>query len=242
MADRVPDPIQESILESQRLATVGSFAAKIVHFLNNPLTLLRVHVAFVAERLEAGEATGVLAEEGPELVRELRDSLAAIEHLTSALSRFVLGDEPPEDVDLVDCVEAAYAVAGLKIGYGTRLEVERPDAKLVVHGVQGHILQMLASIFLHAGSQPAEYGALRVTFSGPEDGRATVTIRDGRPAGIVAHVPDGATGDEFDPELGLALAAHIADGLGGEVRSEEDEEGQPVYRVTLPVVGRVARG
>jgi C4-dicarboxylate-specific signal transduction histidine kinase len=235
MPGDVPEPLERSILEAQRLATVGGVAAKVVHFLNNPLTLLRVHIAFVAERLEAGEATGTLAEEAPTLARELRDSLRSIEHLVTALSRYVRADEPPEDVDLVECVEAAYQVAGLTIGYGTRLELARPESPLVVHAVQGHVLQVLTAVFLHAGSLPAEYGALEVSFRGPEGGVVTVVLRDARPAGVRSIAADGAGSEGFDPELGLALAGHIAWGLGGRVLEESDEGGAPLYLIELPV-------
>ncbi len=226
----LPDSLEAAILEKHRLATMGSFAAKVVHYLNNPLTVVRLHLRYLDERLAAGEATGELAEEAEGLREELGDAVRDMEILVQALRDYVQGDGIEEELELVDCVEAAYQVAGLKIGYGTQLDLERPADPIPIRAVHAHVLQLFTSVFLHVGSQPAELGPLEVQFAAePEAASAEVYIRDQRPVGISRNVPDGAGEDEFDPELGLALAAAIGVEMGAAI----DHSGTH-YRITVP--------
>lgn len=228
-----PTPIEQTLTEKHRLAVVGSLTAKVVHALNNPLTLLKVNLSWLGERMSEGEVSGELAEGSADFMVEVREGLAVVEAHVVALREFVQGDTPAAEYDLVEASELAIAVADVKVRYGAhiRLVSERP-VRLV--GRKRQIQQLLVSLLLHADSRPTSLGDIDVTVAQTADGGATLAVFDERPPGIQPNVPEGSSEDEFDPEIGLMIASFIAADHGGRLEVIDREDRGPCYQVTLP--------
>ncbi len=222
------------LLEYKRLAVVGSLTAKLIHNLNNPLTLLGANVTHVAECLESGQASGELATLGPELIAEMQHALDDIRAVFSALGAYAAADADLGEVDLVECVDTGMAVAGIKARFGAQLEFVPPSEPVIVRGRRQQLQQLVTALLLHATAQPASYGTVRITLR-REARLAVLEVVDGRPLGVGTNVPEGSHPDETDPEVGLLLARHIADDHGGDIEHDKSSDGAPVYRVGLPL-------
>lgn len=218
------------VLEVHRLAVIGAVTAKLVHNLNNPLTLIKANVAHLRSCLAAGEASGELAEVGPELVTEMQDALAEIRSVISTVGGYATADADSAEVDLGEVVEVGCAIAGIKARFSADLRYTPPEVPVPVLGRGGQLQQLVASLVLHATAQPSSYGPIEVTVGVVGD-RAFILVEDLRPPGVVTHVPDGSHHEDVDPEVGLLLARHIAADHGGSLEVADDG-GR--YRVELP--------
>lgn len=222
------------LLEYKRLAVVGSLTAKLVHNLNNPLTLLKANVAHVAQCLEDGQASGELADLGSELIAEMQHALEDIRGVLSAVGEYAAADADVSDVDLVECVDTGVAVAGIRARFGAELRFEPPADAVLVRGRRQQLQQLVTALLLHATAQPASYGVVTIDVrrEGPS---AVLEVTDRRPLGIATHVPEGSHPDQTDPEVGLLFARYITADHGGTITHDATADAAPVYRVSLPV-------
>ena len=122
--------LQRRLLETERLATLGSVAGAVVHDLNQPLAGLVIN----SDRLvEVAEATpfvrallagtrlspqdrarvSELAEELPELARDLHDNAVHLREVTAGLAQFLYAKPtagPPPSIDPLPLIKNAIAV------------------------------------------------------------------------------------------------------------------------------------
>lgn len=231
----IPSAITEHLTEKHRLAVVGSLAGKLVHALNNPLTMLKANARYLAEALSDPDDVARVMLEGNVIAQEIQDAVETIEGFVAAITEYVQGDEEPCDVDLVSAAETAMAVADAKIRYSAELRLTAAERPVTVHGRSQQLQQMITGILFHLESCPADYGPCEVRVSADDQGRAILVVEDHRPQGIVAHVPDGSGPDEFDPEIGLVLAHHIAADHGALMVVDDPTEGTRRYTVVFGV-------
>ncbi|MCB9730195.1 MAG: hypothetical protein H6744_12880 [Deltaproteobacteria bacterium] len=233
MADEDPPPAArpEPAGAERRLTELGALTRQLIYRLNNPLTVLRSQLAFLQECVEAGEATGRLAAEGPERLAALSDSLEDTLSVVGSLSQYVRGDGEPGEVDLVDCALIAYAVASVKLRYAAQLDLQGPDAPALVWGVAERLQQLLVGVFLHIGGREASYGPIEVRVRSPAPDRVQVVVSDVRASdGTTMRLDD----EGLDLRAGLAIAEHIAREHGGTLESVSDPAGRATHTLELP--------
>ena len=151
------------------------------------------------------------------------------------MNEFLQGAREREAVDLLDALDTAFTLLEPKIRYSTRLEFDsaRPGPKIPASPT--HMIQVFSAILLHVDARPSQYGPLKVRW-GTKGGCVSMELTDVRPAGVVAHVPDGSNQEsELDPEVGMLLARHIVSEHGGSL--EVDVPGEDVTRYRLVFAG-----
>ncbi|MEZ4265091.1 MAG: hypothetical protein R3F39_01845 [Myxococcota bacterium] len=216
---------------TQRLAELGALTRQLVYRLNNPLTVLRSQLAFLRDRFEAGDAGGLLGEEGPERLAALTDSVRDMERVIGALGDYVRSDGEPTRTDLVECALLAYAVASVKLRYAAELDLVEPESPVFAWGIGERLQQLLVGVFLSIGTREATYGRIEVRFDLRDPTRAVVEIRDARGT----EGPNLQVDDEgLDVGAGLAIARHIAEEHGGTLVQVSDPDSRVTHRLDLP--------
>jgi signal transduction histidine kinase len=224
---------ESSSQPTQRLAELGALTRQLVYRLNNPLTVLRSQLAFLEERVEAGEATGQLAAEGADRLAALKDSVRDMERVIGALGDYVRGDGEPGQTDLVQCALLAYAVASVKLRYAAELDLVEPETPAIAWGIDERLQQLFVGVFLSIGSREATYGRIQVRFEQPDPGRIVIILRDARSS----DGPNLSVDDEgLDVGAGLAIARHIAQEHGGRLTQARDPDARVTHRLELPLL------
>jgi signal transduction histidine kinase len=252
--------MQEQLLVSDRLASLGTLAAGVAHEINNPLAAVLANVEIVLEDIDAvlaaAEANGWsdaaraawTVERLPELVAPLRDIQEAalrVREVSRDLKVFSRGDENRRTaVDIREVLESALRMAHNEIRHRARLVREYADIP-PVDANQSRLGQVFLNLLVNAAQAlpdgDADHHEIRIVTRRVPPDRVVVEVHDtghGIPASILPRV--------FDPffttkpigvgtGLGLGICYRIVKELGGEIDVESREGHGTTFRVSLPV-------
>lgn len=236
---------QDSLLQSEKLASIGLLASGVAHELNNPLTSILMNVNLLMEEVE----------DQRELHKELKrisDDTIRCKRIIDDLRDFSRRhDLDIHSRDLNEVVRKAVGLMSHQLRLsGIELFTELNPPLLQVPCDSGRMQQVLMNIFDNAIQAMPKGGNLTVR-TGVRESFAEIAVKDTGP-GIAAEI----RGKIFDPffttksegtGLGLSIAYGIMEEHGGSIAVESltaqeartGESGTPgtTVRLFLPVNG-----
>ena len=236
--------LRDRMVESDRLAAVGTLAAGVAHEINNPLT----YVQLSAHRLtRLVDRLGVPRE----TLAELRSHLAGIHHglgrvasITQLLRAFVTDDsDAPGPVDLDVVIAHALKMVDNDLRHAARLACDLAPTPPVT-GSAPRLEQVLVNVLINAiKALPPGSAAKHEIYVGKAHAgdRVTVTIRDtgcGIPASLRSRIfePFFTTRDVgHGMGLGLSVSKTIVEKLGGDIEVDSIENVGTTVRIHLPI-------
>ncbi|MCJ7822636.1 MAG: hypothetical protein MUQ26_06105, partial [Armatimonadetes bacterium] len=225
---------QSQLVNSERLAGLGTLAGGVAHVINNPLAAIVVR----ADQLLANEASGGAVQEGVAAMRQralragqilkgfLQLSRRPAAQSTDSLDLNAVVREALDLIrdDLEDSgIEVTECYADLPVLRGDPLQLEQVCANLLVNAVRA----------IRSG------GRLAVRTAGMERGwvRLTIEVSAPEPAiaedGFAAPAPLATEPCEVGP--GLAAVAHIINAHGGRIDTRGEPGDPTTFEVQLPV-------
>ena len=234
-ANRALAETRESLLRSERLATVGRLAAGVAHEVGNPLGAITAYAELARSRLPEGaaEACDYLVRIGAETRR------------IDGIVRDLLDFARPaglrvERVALADAVDGAVRMARMQARFrGVEVEVRVPPGLPAAAADERRVVQVLVNLLLNAAD--AMGGSGRIDVAAREEGGALeVTIADAGPGIPAADLPR-----VFDPffttkppgqgtGLGLAVCHGIMESFGGAILARSEPGGGAVFTLRFP--------
>jgi len=244
-ASRKIERLEQSLVESQRMATVGQLACRVVHEFNNILMLI---IGSAGEAVKHGDAVakekalhkaiecgkraadiaGTLL--GYATARQTQDELIPADTLMDSAVDLIAWDLPKSGIDLV----------------------RQYDTRAAVRVVPGKIEQVILNLILNARSaMHGQRGRLTVAVAPDEDGFVALKVRDtgcGIPAEHLEKIFDpffttrprpggngSGNGHHSGAGLGLPVARDLVRQAGGEIRVESTPGVGTTFTVLLPV-------
>jgi C4-dicarboxylate-specific signal transduction histidine kinase len=234
------DRLQQQLLQTERLASVGMLAAGVAHEVNNPL-------AYALLNLE--QASRQLAAEAPDLdavraaVRDAADGARRVQTIVRDLRTFARGaGDDVRSVDVNAVVETALHLVGNELGLRARVErVSAPVARVLANA--DRLAQVLVNLLMNAAQALPEGRAndhvVRVT-TRQSEGLVRVAVSD-TGAGISPELLPRL----FDPffttkppgmgtGLGLAICHSIVASFGGRIEVTSQVGVGSAFTVILP--------
>jgi C4-dicarboxylate-specific signal transduction histidine kinase len=228
---------RESLLRSEKLATVGRLAAGVAHEVGNPLGAIGGYAELARARV-AGRGGDP----------ELSDWLGRISGETGRIDRIVrelLDFARPAPVALgpvrvAEAVETALRLAGVQPRFReVEVTLALPTDLPPVRADAGRLSQLLLNLLLNAGDAMGGKGPLRIS-ARAESGAVLLSLEDGGPGIADADLPR-----IFDPffttkppgegtGLGLSICHAIAESFGGEIRAANREGGGAAFTLVVP--------
>jgi signal transduction histidine kinase len=211
--------LEEELLHSERLASIGRLAAGVAHEIGNPVT----GIACLAQNLEY--------ENDPE---EIRHMAADILKQTDRVSRIVeslvnfshigstAGDARLAPSNLADCIDEAISLLSLDRDARPVNFHNHCDRELVVLADAQRLLQVFINLLSNARDACAEDGEIRVC-ARPDEERVEIDVEDnghGIPAEFHSRIfePFYTTKDPGEGTgLGLSLVFSIMEDMGGSI-------------------------
>jgi signal transduction histidine kinase len=188
---------ERHLIQSEKLASLGTLLSGVAHELNNPLSNISTSAQILAEEMAPGG--GGLAEE---LVGQIGEQTDRARNIVRSLLEFSRDREfRAEPLQLRPLVEETVRFLKGQIPAGVSVEVQVP-AEIALQGDR----QRLQQVFLNLVKNAAEAVA-------PESGRVVVSAR---------RVPAGAT-----PAADAALVVHGGGMPGGDVVEIEIRDNGP---------------
>lgn len=233
---------QDSLVRSEKLASVGRLAAGLAHEIGNPISaILGFQDLLLAGGLPEAEQRDFLARmkrETERIHRVLRDLL---DFARPAARLAVGGHEPPGSVrEALDDVVAL--VTPQKSLHGVTLTTDVSPELPLVALTHERLVQVLLNLVLNAADAvPAQGGTIAVRASKGANGRVHVEVEDNGP-GIAPSV----RAKLFEPfvttkevgtgtGLGLAVCRGLVEAAGGMILAEESPGGGARFVLEVPV-------
>jgi signal transduction histidine kinase len=228
---------QARIIQSEKMAVVGTFASGLAHEVRNPLNSIALQLS-ILERRVAPLPPGV-AGEIRELVGVIREEVKRLDNLVGDFLQFSRSNRVqyrPTALDaLVD--EVARLLRPEARAYGVSLRRQRigeaiPDLRVDPEKMK----QVVINLVQNAIEAMPEGGVVTVE-SGLVDGRAVLVVRDSGPG-----LPEGldvfqlfVTTKAQGTGLGLSIAQQIVLEHGGEIAAASEPGRGATFTVSLPV-------
>ncbi|HLU64882.1 MAG TPA: PAS domain S-box protein [Kofleriaceae bacterium] len=235
--------IEASLVQAERMATVGMLAAGIAHEINNPLAYLSLNLEMLQRLADAQPGGRQELDEIRHRLAEAGEAIGRVSAIVRNLRAFSRTDEQPHrPVDPGAAVRAALKLVDNQLRHRARLKVEI-DSPPAVMADEGRLVQVVLNLVTNALQALPEHDAanqrIRVR-AAAEDGGAAIEVIDSGP-GVPPEVADRIFEPFFTTKpvgkgtgLGLSIAADIVRSFGGSISVHPADEGGARFRVLLP--------
>jgi PAS domain S-box-containing protein len=253
--------MQARLLQTDRMASMGSLAAVVAHEINNPLAYVVSNLSFSLDELGNLLAAGAgqtqaqpqaeqrtvpkaVLDEAYRALQEAKDGAERVRRIVRDLKTFSrIDDQERGPVDVVKILESSINLARYEIRHRATLVTDLREVPLV-DGSEHRLGQVFLNLLINAAQAipegHPEENEIRAVARQQEDGRVAIEISD-TGSGIA---PD-AIGRIFDPffttkpagvgtGLGLSICHGIVGALHGELLVESELGKGSTFRVILP--------
>ncbi|MCU0596917.1 MAG: ATP-binding protein [Desulfobacterota bacterium] len=236
--------LDEKLIQSQKLASIGELSAGIGHEINNPLAIISQETEWMqhlAKRIGEGDSKGVA---------ELQDSLKEVLHqvdrcreITQNLLDFARRKEPVyQEVNVNKLIEDLSRLVE-KEAVLHQIEIRREfqlDLPLVQTDAPS-LRQVVLNLLTNASHAIQKDGLIRIATKRSENGSVDIIVAD-----TGCGIPKDHLAKIFDPffttkpegkgtGLGLSICHGIVDKLGGRISVSSEVGKGSTFVVTLPV-------
>jgi two-component system NtrC family sensor kinase len=228
---------QEQLVQSRKIASLGTLSAGIAHEINNPLN----NISLILESmLEDAEQLG--GEECHRLLQDAMDQADRASDIVKNLLEFSRASHPkPEDVNLADLIDKTARLVHNEmhhITFSCEVKEDLPQLRLEKGGLQ----QVLLNLFMNSIQAMDDGGELRVVLGRSETAdEARIDVIDNGP-GIPPEILDQI----FDPffttkkegvgtGLGLSVSYSIIAKNGGRMEVESELGKGTCFSIFLPL-------
>jgi two-component system sensor histidine kinase HydH len=229
--------LEEEIVETRRLASLGSFAAAIAHDIRTPLTSIQMNVQILR-----GKAQGADLESFDITLEELRRLNAHVQEILDFAKPVQIHAVPADLRDVAE--EAARGIEPLLVGRRVELAREHAEGLPPVAVDAQRLRQVLVNLLENAMIASPEGSRVVLRTRRSSDGRAALEVVD-RGKGIGAEDLPRIFEPFFTTRadgtgLGLAIAQKIVRAHGGEIRVVSKPGEGATFTVLLPAERRAA--
>jgi PAS domain S-box-containing protein len=236
--------LEAQLVQSDRLAALGTMAAGVAHEVNNPLAYVMLNLEWIARKLP--ETVGDPASIGPlaEVLREARGGVERVAAIVRELRSFSRADgETRHAVDLTSVAQSAIRMAAHEIRHRAKVTTSFAPVR-AVWANEARLEQVLLNLLLNAAQAMPEARAA--------DNEIRISIRPDDSDNAVLEVSDNGEGIRpeilpriFDPffttkapgvgtGLGLSICHGIVTSLGGRITARSEGGKGTTFCVILP--------
>lgn len=229
---------QEQLLQSRKMASIGTFTSGIAHELNNPLN----NISITAESLLLLHPD-LFGTEANEMLQDILNQADRASQVVKNLLEFSRTERPfLTDLDMREVIEGTVRLVKNQIMVtGIKLEKQIEDELPTIRGKRQDLQQALLNIFLNSIQVMPTGGMISIRANKAPDGYIRVDIEDTgsgiKPADL-EHI--------FDPfyttkpvgegtGLGLSLTYSIIRSHGGYIEVKSEVNKGTVFSIYLPV-------
>jgi two-component system, NtrC family, sensor kinase len=225
--------LRAQLMQADKLATLGTFAAQIAHDLKNPLYCIREFAQFIEEELDPSR----IKEYSQEILKADTYLTSIVEGLT-AYTRTSCSE--PELVQLADLLDQAVKMARFAT-ISNEVEIVREyQAVPSMRADPAELLQVFVNLITNAVQAMDGQGRVTLTIQ-PEAGKVLVSIKDTGPG-----IPAASLSKLFTPffttkergvgtGLGLSIVRTLVNKYGGDIGVESEEGKGATFQIRFPL-------
>jgi two-component system NtrC family sensor kinase len=239
--------MEQQLVRSDRLASLGTLVAGIAHEINNPLGIIAGYAEALLDRAADPQLAGVAAfEDFPEYLRTIHQEIFRCKGILQSLLEFARpAGGTYREIDVNELVKEVLLLLQhrtARLQHRIDLQLTRELPKIIADA--GSLRQVLMNLLLNAIWFTPPGGAISIASGRAEGDRVRVTVRD-TGAGIAPEL----LGKIFDPffttkpvgegtGLGLTICHRIVEEHGGAIDVESAPGAGTAIAITLPGADR----
>jgi len=230
---------QEQLVQSRKIAAVGTLTAGIAHELNNPIN----NIVLTAEVLKE-DFRELSQEETQGLIQDILGQAERAAEIVKGLLDFSRSEHPEfEPLDIAGVIQDTLKLVRNQLSLsGIQAELDLPQDLPRVQGNRKSLQQVFLNLFINAIQAMLEGGSLTVrAYSTPDGQWLKVQVMDTGMGIAAEHLPH-----IFDPfyttkqvgrgtGLGLSVTYGIVEKHGGHIEVESEKGKGSTFSVVLPV-------
>lgn len=228
---------QDELVQSAKLAVIGSMSANINHEINQPLTALRSYGQNALAYLERGMTTKVKG--NMEVMLDLVDRLADIVSQFKSFTKKSSGQ--PSPILVQENIAAALGIVKHQLQQErVQLQLNQPDDTLYTLGDSVRLEQVLINLLSNAiqAMSDQEYKTLHLELRTCGDDLCII-IRDNGPGILAGDIdkifqPFFTTKESFGLGLGLSISQRIIESMQGQLSVQNHQTGGAEFIIRLP--------
>lgn len=223
------------LMQTKKLAAIGTLAAGVAHELNNPLNNI-----YLSTQVLAREVKTTCPPDMQEVFQDILSQTVRVKKIVGDLLEFARGREPHfQEVELTSLVRDLFKRVGNEGGsVACTLTTDQPE--VLIEADQGQLEQVFINLFTNAREAMAGRGELRVAIASTGD-NVTIQVADsgvGMPRESLEKIfePFFTTKDK-GTGLGLAIVYNLVKKHQGEITVASEEKKGTTFTITLPKKG-----
>ncbi len=243
-ADREKETLNQQMIETGKLATVGELAAGIAHEINNPVAIMVEEAGWIEDLLEEEDfKEGENLAEFERALIQIRTQGQRCKEITHKLLSFARKTDPRvHEVQLNALVEEMVSLSAQKAKYANVvLETQLAENLPTVNVSESEMQQVFLNLINNAtDAMEKTGGTIRVT-TGSKDDDIIIRVSDNGPG-----IPKANLDRIFNPfyttkavgkgtGLGLSICHGIIKKIGGEIKVESNVDVGTTFIVRIPL-------
>ena len=243
-ADQEKEMMNEQIVETGKLASVGELASGIAHEINNPVAIMVEEAGWIEDLLEEEEFRGgENLDEFKRALEQIRTQGRRCKEITHKLLSFARKtDSRIQDVQLNDLIEELIALSAQRAKFANvDINVNLQENPPILHVSQTELQQILLNLINNALDAMEKTGGTLNVSSELEGDYIVVEVADDGPGIPGANLPR-----IFDPfittkpvgkgtGLGLSICYGIITKMGGDIEVRSTVDAGATFRVKIPM-------
>ena len=246
MADQEKEMMDKQIIETGKLASIGSLAAGIAHEINNPVAIMVEEAGWIGDLLEEEEfRKSENLEEFERALKQIKTQGHRCKEITHKLLSFARKtDSRIQETEINELIRELVALSEQRAKYSkitihTNLENNLPITYLAQSEMQQILLNLINN---SVDAMEKKGGELTITTYSEEDGIG-IKVSDNGPG-----IPEANLSRIFEPffttkpvgkgtGLGLSICYGIIQKMGGQIEVESVIDSGTTFHIRLPVLG-----
>lgn len=223
------------LLQSNKLAAIGTLAAGVAHELNNPLNNIYLSVQVLGKIIGGEDCPPPVRE----IVNDITTQTARVKHIVGELLEFARGREPViREMKLTELLSTAFNSVGNTLNVeNISFQVNSDRNDLVINADPRQMEQVFINLFHNAVEAMNGKGTLKITIESQGD-IINISVSD-----TGKGIPPEAVEKLFEPffttkdkgtGLGLAITFNIIQKHGGDIHAESKTGQGSTFHITLP--------
>jgi PAS domain S-box-containing protein len=168
--------LENQIIHSEKLATLGQVAAGVAHELNNPLTSITVYASYLKKKLNEN-----IDESDQKKIDRIVQAAARIQKFSRDLVTYARpSGEEPSLINIAEVLEHSLSFCEHFIEEASaKIEFKVDDGIQPIYGIRGQLEQVFVNLITNAcHALTGENDKIRVAASPTEDGCIKITFSD----------------------------------------------------------------
>jgi two-component system NtrC family sensor kinase len=237
--------LQEQLVQSEKLASIGLLAGGIAHEINNPLGGILIFAQMLEKELPE-ESTHL--SDFKEIITAAKRCKSIVENLLDFARSKTYAQPIKEKINLVDTIKTALRLSSVGATNNNTVNIIEnysDDEALYIHGDRNKFTQVFLNIIQNAYQAMPDGGTLTITGKALRNGSLVFDIED---TGI--GIPEEQMSNIFDPffttkdigkgtGLGLAICYGIISELSGSIDVKSSVNKGSTFTITIPLKAEI---